>query len=136
MTNEEHDVFFTSFLSFFHFQGAFIIFFIISNALLLHFSTLQRFIFFKNSFKVFNNYLMSNLTHGYGSAEHLPPSPHHMQSFRHSFFLVGQVCSCRPLLILGAYTHSYHPGGYNTQIRGGPWDQAFSNHLLHGRIVC
>jgi len=65
MTNEEHDFFywllqknftFKVHLAFFHhFQCAFITFF---NASMFYSP--------KNSFKVFNNYLMSNLTHGYG----------------------------------------------------------------------
>jgi len=84
-------------LSFFrHFQCAFITFF---NTSTFHFQ--------KKSFKVFNNYLMSNLTQGYNNPNFLQlvkmvASTFHDQKllpsfFKHFHFVHLQTFKCTPL---------------------------------------
>jgi hypothetical protein len=66
MTDEEHDFFYQLLQNFRFFSLARCIYHFLSFPMCFY-EILQHLIFKKNTFKVFNNYLMPNLTHGYGS---------------------------------------------------------------------
>jgi len=109
LTNKEHD-FFYKLLQIFkkncHFQGAFIIFFHFQCAFITFFNA-STFYFQKQSFKVFNNYLMSNLTQGYNNPNFLQlvkmvASTFHDQKLlpsflKHFHFVHLQTFKCTPL---------------------------------------